>query len=53
MKTAKLLLRFEESLKDKLKRIAKKERRSLTSQIVKILSDYCEKNSLGDSKSGR
>jgi len=42
MKKETLLLRFDESLKNKLREISKKEQRSLTSQIVKILSDFCE-----------
>jgi hypothetical protein len=50
---AKLLLRFEEDLKEDLREIAKKEKRSLTSQIIKILSDYCEKRKQGVSKNGR
>jgi hypothetical protein len=43
MEKAKLLLRLNKSLKEELREISKKEQRSLTSQIVKILSDYCEK----------
>jgi len=39
---SKLLLRFDGSLKNKLREISKKEQRSLTSQIVKVLSDYCD-----------
>lgn len=37
-----LLLRFEIELKEKLQEISKIEKRSLTSQINKILSDYCK-----------
>lgn len=37
-----LLLRFDESLKNRLREISKLEQRSLTSQINKILSDYCK-----------
>jgi len=36
----KVLLRLEEDLKSKLKEISQIEKRSLSSLIVKILSDY-------------
>jgi hypothetical protein len=41
MKTT-ILLRIETELKEKLKKVSELERRSVTSQINKILSDYCE-----------
>lgn len=39
---ATLLLRFETELKEKLQEISRIEKRSLTAQISKILSDYCK-----------
>lgn len=39
---SKLLIRMDGDLKEKLREISQKEQRSLTSQIVKILSDFCE-----------
>jgi predicted transcriptional regulator len=38
----KILIRMDEELKERLKEIAKEEHRSLTSQIVNILSGYCK-----------
>lgn len=39
---SKLLLRFDQELKENLIEISKKEQRSLTSLIVKVLSDFYE-----------
>lgn len=49
---SKLLLRLDLELKENLREISKKEQRSMSSQIVKVLSDYCDTYPLEGSKNG-
>ena len=48
---SKLLLRFDPHLKEQLAKIAERENRSLTSQIVYILTVFC-KNHIVEKKGG-
>jgi predicted transcriptional regulator len=49
---ARLLLRMESELKESLKRIAQSEKRSLSSLIVKILSDFSDSYNKGANQDG-